>query len=134
MRHENNHKEDNEKKGFTSNLSTHADVYINQMKDAEFSSTPTDFQIGIAASFGNYLLNMDKKDFGQTEILSKMNSFNKSNASGFQIQRRGDNFSNFAAGTLSLELQYKGNTCPINYKNNDEKITNIFGIRFIFFL
>jgi uncharacterized protein RhaS with RHS repeats len=66
MRHENNHKEDNEKKGFISTLSTHADVYINQIKDAEFGSTPTNFQKGIAASFGNYLLNMIRK------ILDKM--------------------------------------------------------------
>jgi hypothetical protein len=49
-----------------------------------------------------------------------MNSFNESNASGFHIQRQGDNFGNFASGTLSLELKYKGNTYPINYKKNDE--------------
>jgi hypothetical protein len=77
-------------------------------------------KIGTAASFGNYLLNMDRKDFGQNAILSKMDSFNQSNTGGLQIQRQGDNFGNFAKGTLSLELQYKGNTYPIQYEKINE--------------
>lgn len=40
MKQENNHKEDNQNLKFSgSTLSTHADVYINQMSDSNFSST-----------------------------------------------------------------------------------------------
>lgn len=122
MKHENNHKEDNQNPKFLGNtLSTHADVYLNQMNDSNFSSTTSDFKIGTAASFGNYLLNMDQStDFGQGSILSKMDAFNQSNTGGLQLQRQGDNFGNFTKGTLSLEVQYKGNTYPIKYEKINE--------------
>ena len=121
MKHENGHKEDNESPTFSSTLSTHADVYIGQMSDKSFGSTTDDFKVGIGSSFGNYLLNMDKgTDFGQSEIESKMDSFNSTNTAGMSIQRTGDNFGMHPQGTLDLELQYKGNTYPIKYEKIKE--------------
>ncbi len=121
MKHENGHKEDNEKPNFKGDISTHADVYVDQMSDNSFSSTTSDFKIGSAGSFGNYLLNMDKStEFSQNDIISKMNSFNQTNTGGLQIKRSGDNFGNFPKGSLSLELKYKGLTYPIPY----EKVKN----------
>lgn len=120
MKHENGHKEDNENPNFKSDLSTHADVYIDQMKDESFSSATDDFKTGNVGSFGNYLLNMDASpDFTTGEILSKMDSFNKTNTGGFQIQRPGLN-GVFQKGSLSLEAVYKGKTYPISYKKIHE--------------
>jgi hypothetical protein len=91
------------------------------MSDSNFSSTSSDFKIETAASFGNYLLNMDNRsEFGQGSILSKIDSFNQSNTGGLQLQRQGENFGNFAKGTLNLGLQYKGNTYPIKYEKINE--------------
>lgn len=120
MKHENGHKEDNENSKFKSDISTHADVYIDQMKDESFSSTTDDFKTGNVGSFGNYLLNMDASpDFTTGEILSKMDSFNKTNTGGIQIQRPGLN-GVLQKGSLSLEAVYKGQTYPIPYKKINE--------------
>ena len=120
MKHENGHKEDNENRNFKSDLSTHADVYIDQMKDESFSSATDGFKTGNVGSFGNYLLNMDASpDFGIGEILSKMDSFNKTNTGGFQIQRPGLN-GVLLKGSLSLEAVYKGQFYPISYKKINE--------------
>jgi len=58
-------------------------------------------------------------DFTTGEILSKMGSFNKTNAGGFQIQRPGLN-GVLQKGSLSLEAVYKGKTHPISYKKINE--------------
>jgi len=121
MKHENGHKEDNENPKFEGDLSTHADVYIDQMSHSSFSSTTSDFKKGSAGSFGNYLLNMDKSTgFSQNDIISKMDSFNQSNTGGLQIKRSGDNFGNFSKGTLSLDLKYESQPYSIPY----EKVKN----------
>lgn len=90
IKHENFHKEDNEIPGFTSTLLTHAAVYVKQVKDVSFATTPVDFKVGIAKSFGNYLLNMDKStNFTVSEILTKISEFN-TNPFGMSIVRTGD--------------------------------------------
>lgn len=90
------------------------------MKDESFSSATDDFKIGSVGSFGNYLLNMDASpDFTTGEILSKMDSFNKTNTGGFQLQRYGLN-GILHKGSLSLETIYEGETRPILYKKINE--------------
>ena len=117
MKHENAHKEDNENSKFESTLSTHADVYNIQMSDSSFGSTTDEFKIGTAASFGNYLLNMDQSsEFGVNEILSKVETFNASNKGGLQIQTP---LGAFSKGTLYLDLIYKKQTYPIDYEKVD---------------
>ncbi|HEX8577020.1 MAG TPA: DUF6443 domain-containing protein [Flavobacterium sp.] len=118
MKHENNHKEDNENSKFESTLSTHADVYINQMSDSSFKSTTDEFKTGTAASFANYLLNMDQSPgFGVNQILSKVDTFNAKNTGGLQLQAPGHPFSK---GTMYLDLIYENKTAPIEY----EKVNN----------
>jgi hypothetical protein len=118
MSHENFHKEDNETKGFEGDLSTHADVYINQMSDKSFVNTTDDFKNGMAGSFGNYLLNMDKgTDFGQNTIQEKIESFNNSNVGGIQFSYPP---MNFAKGTLDLEFSFKGKVYPVKYEKINE--------------
>lgn len=103
MKHENGHKEDNEKSDFKSNLSNHADVYIDQMSYKSFSSTTNDFKLGTGSAFTNYLLNMDQgNEFAQNEIVQKIETFNETNQGGMYIQPP---MGNFAKGTLSLEIQ-----------------------------
>ena len=117
MSHENGHKENNEKSDFKSNLSNHADVYIDQMSDKSFSSTTNDFKLGTGSSFANYLLNMDQgNEFGQNEIVQKIETFNETNQGGMYIQPP---MGNFAKGTLSLEIQQNGNTYPVKYEKVD---------------
>ncbi|TCN49911.1 RHS repeat-associated core domain-containing protein [Flavobacterium circumlabens] len=121
MKHENGHKENNEDKNFKSDLSNHADVYIDQMKDNGFSTTSDEYRTGIAGSFGNYLLNMDQStEFSSSDILKKINTFNNTNKGGIQIKRQGENYGPAVKGNWSLELIYKGGTASIDY----EKVKN----------
>lgn len=112
IKHENLHQQDNSS-GNQSNLSTHADVYLGQFGDKSFTNTTPDFKIGTISSFTNYLLNMDQSnDYGQNEIMSKINSFNALNT-GYQINGP---IGNFAKGTLSLQIQNGNNTYDAQYK------------------
>lgn len=121
IKHEDFHRIDFENDNFEGNLSTHADVYINQMHDRTFAKTNDEFKTGMAGSFGQYLLNMDRKDgFGQNEIQDKIDTFNSSNIGGLIIQRAGGASGMYPKGTLNLEVIYKGETYPVPYKKIDE--------------
>ena len=117
MSHENGHKENNENVKFDSNISNHADVYINQMSDTSFSSTTNDFKLGTASSFANYLLNMNQSNqFGQFDITQKIDVFNSTNQGGMYIQPP---MGNFVKGALNLEIQQNGKTYPVKYEKVD---------------
>lgn len=95
---------------FDSNL--HADVYLNQMSDSNFSSTSSDFKIGTITSFANYLLNMNKDNFGQSVIDSKIQSFNNL-GTGYEIS---PTTLKYYTGTLSLEINHNKNIYPVKYE------------------
>ena len=121
IKHEDFHRIDFESDEFDGDLSTHVDVYINQMSDNSFAKTNDEFKTGMAGSLGQYLLNMDKKEgFGQNLIQEKMDSFNSSNLGGLIIQRAGGNIGMYPKGTLNLEVLYKGQTYPVPNKKIDE--------------
>lgn len=83
LKHEINHVDDNKIIGFESTLSTHADVYIRTAKHDTYKNTTVDFRKGNAASFANYLLNMDTTNdatITQDIIANKIIEFNKNNA------------------------------------------------------
>src|SRR5690606_27748080 len=63
LRHENKHQVNNENKVPNNNL-THAEVYLYQMKHAEFKDAPTEFQSKMVGSFWNYLYNAEKSKYG----------------------------------------------------------------------
>jgi len=69
-----------------SNLSTHIDVYLNQITDLSFSKTTDPFQLSIIRSLAIYILNMDKKKYPddtfvykQSDVKDKMDTFNNLN-------------------------------------------------------
>ncbi|MEO8240627.1 MAG: hypothetical protein ABI576_21160 [Flavobacterium sp.] len=115
IKHENFHKEDNEDITFKSTLSNHAYVYIRQVSDITFATTPPDFKVEMAGSFMNYLLNMDKRiDFTSSEILSRMDQFNK-NPYGLVVGRPAP-AGVLQKGQLVLELKYNNKTYEAIYK------------------
>jgi hypothetical protein len=73
-----------------SNLSTHIDVYLNQMKHTSFTKTtddnPNSFKPSIIRSMAIYILNMDKKKnpdntfkYNKADVKDKMDTFNNLN-------------------------------------------------------
>ncbi len=121
LKHENLHKEDNENPNFKSSLLTHADVYLGQMNDKTFDGTTKDFKNGMAGSFANYLLNIDKSpDFNPRDFETRLDSFNSINKNLMELKRQGDDFGNHPKGSLNLELKFKGKSYDAIYKKINE--------------
>ncbi|WP_264535762.1 hypothetical protein [Flavobacterium sp. N1736] len=104
IKHEIFHVEDNRKSGFKTDISTHADVYVKAANDYTFNNTTDDFKKDIAGSFAKYLLNMaTDANISLSDILAKIDSFNKNNA-GVQILKP---IGIITKANLSLRVQYK---------------------------
>lgn len=89
--------------------------------DPSSSNTTPDLKLGIANSFGNYLLNMDQRaNFSQSEIDSKINQFNKSNTGDLIMKPAGENFGNRKKGTLDLNIIYKNKPYKVSYEKINE--------------
>jgi hypothetical protein len=118
--HEKGHFDDNIK-GVSAGLEEHASIYLQQMQDKSFGAATADFQKGIVASFGQYLMNnIVESDGNPINYASKMISiFNKTNAAG--IVMRGD-FSSGDGSSNSVSFNKKGssNTSKVEYKKLKE--------------
>jgi len=81
---------------------THAEVYINQMKDITFLETTEDFQKETIGGFMLILKDAYIKDGAQdAQIIDLINNFNKSNNSNYQILIK------FAQESSSLSISYQ---------------------------
>src|SRR5690606_12499180 len=85
LRHENKHQVNNENKVPNNNL-THAEVYLYQMKHAEFKDAPTEFQSKMVGSFWNYLYNAEKSKYGDAMIEDLVIRFNRLETTGYKIK------------------------------------------------
>ena len=120
LKHEIFHVDDN-RNHIVNTYITHADVYLNQMKHESFKNTKLDFKEGMAQSFCNYLLNIDKKNMREqtiynhdTVILERIRQFNIEHLGVMTIIA--PEFGKYITGQLSLEVKMNGYLAqPVNY-------------------
>lgn len=91
----------NMKAGIVSNLSNHADVYINSFSHVYFAKSPDSYKLSVIKSLANYILNMDRNT--------------KNIYQPYKTKEKIDNFNN-------LHLRYKF-VVPITYKRGELTIS-----------
>jgi RHS repeat-associated protein len=115
--HEKDHKTDFESGKTEPSLLDHAKIYLDQTQGKAFGDATPDFQTGIAASFGQYLMNNIVSSNGNpvADGVNLINSFNKTNTAG--ITMTADFGTTDGTGnSVSFTLKGSNITNTINYK------------------